>query len=139
MLREISMPRLFLALVFCTIPLAAQSWDDLRVLKPGDRVKVQDKDGKERSGKFRAVSNTAISLDAGKNEVSVERARVRRVQIKSPAKRWRNVAIGLGIGVALALVVDFSLGVYLRNEAGESEGARALTYIVPIALFGGIA
>lgn len=132
------MLRILLAFVSCALPLAAQSWDDLRGLKPGDRVKVQDTAGQERKGKFRAVSANAISIESGKSEVSVERARVRRVQVKSSARRWRNVAIGAGIGLVLGLVVDQTLGAYIRNESVESSGVRALTYIAPIGLFAGV-
>jgi hypothetical protein len=31
------------------------------------------------------------------------------------------------------------LGAYFRNETGETSGTRAITYIVPIAIFGGLA
>ena len=132
------MHRALITLLCCTIPLAAQSWDDLRALKTGDRVKVQDTAGKERGGAFRALSDNAISIESGRSEVSIERAKVRRVQIKSSARRWRNLAIGAGIGLALGLAADYTLGTYLRNEASHGSAARALTYIAPIALFGGI-
>ena len=128
-----------LALLSCAIPLAAQSWEDLRGLKPGDAVKVQDKSGKEQRGAFRAVSADAISIASGNREVSIERLQVKRVQVRSAARRWRNVAIGVGIGVAVGLIADQTLGVYLRNESSESDGARAVTYIAPIGLFGAIA
>ena len=50
----------------------------------------------------------------------------------------RNVLIGAGIGVALGVTIDQTLGAYFRNEAGENDGARALTYIAPIAIFSAI-
>jgi hypothetical protein len=127
-----------IAFLFFTIPLAAQSWEALRGLKPGDAVKIQDTAGKEQKGKFRTVSDNAISIETGRQEVSIEKAKVRRVQIKSGTRRLRNFAIGAGIGLVLGLVADQTLGVYLRNESNEGDGARALTYIAPIALFGGI-
>jgi hypothetical protein len=37
------------------------------------------------------------------------------------------------------LIVDQSLGAYFRNESNEGAGARAITYIAPAALFGGVA
>ena len=128
-----------LAVLFCPMPLAAQSWDDLRGLKPGDTVKVQDTSGKEQKGALRAVSANAISIAAGKSEVSIERLRVRRIQVKSAARRWRNVAIGVGIGVAVGLIADQTLGAYIRNESSQSSGARVLTYVAPIGLCAGIA
>jgi len=132
------MHRALFTLLCCMIPLAAQSWDDLRALKAGDRVKVQDTAGKERGGAFRALSDNAISIESGGSEVSIERSKVRRVQIKSSSRRWRNFAIGAGIGLALGLAADYTLGTYLRNETSQGGAARALTYIAPIALFGGV-
>jgi hypothetical protein len=123
----------------CGLPLQAQSWDALRSLNPGDRVKVLETGGQEHSGVFARFSPNAISLTAGHNEVSVERSRVRRVQLRSGARRARRVLIGAAIGVAVGLTVDQTLGAYLRNESGEGTGSRAITYIAPIALFGGIA
>jgi hypothetical protein len=132
------MNRILMAFLCCAIPLAAQSWDALSSLKPGESIKVLDTAGHEQKGSFRAVSAAAISIATGKSEVAVERARVRRVQVKSSSRRARNVLIGVAIGVAAGLVADQTLGVYLRNEVSESGGARALTYIAPIGLFGGI-
>src|ERR1041385_8617709 len=130
--------RMLIALLYCAIPLTAQPWDDLRVLKTGDAVKVQSTDGNNYNGKFRSLSSSAIAIEVKRSEVSVERTRVRRVEAKSAARRWRNAAIGAGIGLAVGLLTDMTLGQYLRNEYSEGGGARALTYIVPIGLFAGI-
>jgi hypothetical protein len=125
-------------LMACGVPLSAQSWDALRALKPGDAVNVLDTTGKERKGGFTAFSTDAISLQTRGGEVSIERARVRRVQVRSNALRARIAVIGVGIGVAVGVAVDQTLGAYLRNEGGQSGGGRAVTYIAPIALFGGL-
>ena len=121
----------------CACALHGQSWDSLRELKAGDRIKVLDTSGREQSGAFTAFSDTAISMQAGKSEVAIERARVRRVQVQSGSRRIRNAVIGAAIGIAIGVAVDGTLGKWLRNEGTES--ARPLMYIVPIGLFGGIA
>jgi len=131
--------QILLVIFSCAIALGAQSWEDLSGLKPGDRVKVKDASGKEYKGSFRALSADAITIETRNKELSVERARVRRVQIASSSRRLRHFAIGAGIGFALGLITDQTLGAFLRNESGEGTGARALTYIAPIGLFGGIA
>jgi hypothetical protein len=117
--------------------LFAQSWDGLNGLRPGEPVRVVDTNRVEHSGTFTAVSPTAISLHTRKGEVSVERTRVRRVQIRSTSRRLRNALIGAAIGVAVGLTVDQTLGARLRNESDES--GRTNTYFAPIALFGGLA
>lgn len=135
------MPRALtqIALIACGLPLFAQSWDAVRGLKPGDRVKVSDNAGKEYQGAVRAVSADTIALETGSGQVAIEKAKVRKVKVRSSTRRVRNVIIGAAIGVAVGVTVDSTLGVYFRNEAGETDGARALTYVAPIALFGGLA
>jgi hypothetical protein len=132
------MCRVLLALLTCAIPLPAQSWDALSSLKPGETVKILDSARREQKGSFRTVSADAISIATGTREVAIERTRVRRVQVKSSSRRGRNVLIGVAVGLAVGLVADQTIGAYLRNESGESSGTRALTYIAPIGLFGGI-
>jgi hypothetical protein len=128
-----------LALLAFGLPLYAQSWDALRGLKQGDRVKVLDNAGKEHEGAFQAVSADAVSLETRTGEVAIEKAKVRRVQVRAGRRRVRNLIIGAAIGVAVGVAVDSTLGAYFRNETGETSGARAITYIAPIAIFGGVA
>jgi len=120
------------------LSLQAQSWDALRGLAPGDKIKVVDTRHEEYKGAFTAVSERGISLTTGKGPVEIERARVRRVQVRASSRRARNILIGAAIGVGVGIVADQSIGRYLRNETGENGGTRALTYIAPIALFTGI-
>lgn len=120
------------------LSLSAQSWDGLRGLKPGVRVNVLDAAGQEHKGTFTAVSDDAISLETGQGQVSIERLRVRRIQVRSNSRRTRNIFLGVAIGVAVGVTVDQTVGAYLRNESGESGGARAVSYVAPIALFGGL-
>jgi hypothetical protein len=128
-----------LALVAFGLSLHAQSWDALGGLKQGDRVKVLDSTGQEHEGAFRAVSADAVALEDRTGEVSIEKTKVRRVQVRANRRRARNLLIGAAIGVAVGVTVDTTLGAYFRNETGETGGARALTYIAPTAIFGGIA
>jgi hypothetical protein len=127
-----------LTLFAFTLPLAGQSWDELRSLKVGEEIKVQDTKGQESKGAFRSVSADAIALTTGKSEASIERSRVRRVQVRSGSRRARNAAIGAAVGVAIGVAVDQTLGAFFRNEGGQNEATRALTYIAPIGLLGGL-
>ncbi len=126
------------AMLACGALLRAQSWEALHELKSGDRIEVVDDAGKQHKGIYAAHSADAISLTSRNSQVSIDRAHVRRVKVRSGTRRVRNLAIGAGIGLALGLTIDNTLGAYFRNETGESAGARALTYIAPIAVFGGI-
>lgn len=125
-----------LAFLLCGCSVYAQSWDELRGLSAGERVRVLDTTGREHKGAFTAVTADAISVQTGKSEVAIEKARVRRVQVRSGARRVRNAVIGAAIGVAIGVTVDQTLGVRLRNESDKS--GRPVTYLAPIGLFGGI-
>ena len=61
---------------------------------------------------------------------------MQRVQVASGSRRLRNILVGAGIGLAVGLVVDQTLGVRLRNEGNDDY--RGLFYAAPIALFGGL-
>jgi hypothetical protein len=129
--------RVFLfAGVVCGTAVHAQTWDTVRALQTGAPVKVLETGGAEHKGTLAAVGADSVTVRTGKTEVAVERSRVRRVQVRSGARRARNIAIGAGVGLAVGLVVDGTLGAYLRNESGDQ--ARPLFYVAPIGLFGGI-
>jgi hypothetical protein len=136
MTRSVRTLPFLLGVIVCALPIQAQSWDTVRGVQPGERVKVREIGGNERKGTVVAVTPEAIALATGKTQVSLDRARVKRVQIHSGTRRARNIAIGAGIGLALGVVVDQTLGQYLRNEVGDS--GRPLMYVIPIGLFGGI-
>lgn len=105
-------------------------------MKAGDQIRVLDTSGHEQKGTFRAATPESITLETDKTEVAVERARVRRVQVRSNSRRLRKALIGAAIGVAVGVTVDQTLGVRLRNESNTS--GQAITYIAPIALFAGV-
>ncbi len=125
-------------LFLAVLPLMAQTWETVRAVPAGTRVWVKDSSGQEHRGDVASVSEEAISLDTGRGQQSIERARVRRIEVRAPSRRLRNTLIGAGIGLGVGLLVDNTVGQYLRNETGESAGERAVTYIAPIGLFGGI-
>ncbi len=131
--------RLLLLLVLAGLRLCGQqSWDALRELKAGERIRVLEIAGTEHRGAFSTVSNDAVTVQTSKGEVAIERARARRVQIASGTRRFRNAVIGAAIGVAVGVTVDQTLGTYFRNESGQTGAARAVTYVAPISVLGGI-
>src|SRR5215469_13473173 len=76
-------------LAAAALSLRAQTWDTLKSLKPGDHVKVQGDAGPEHSGQFRAVTAESITLATEKAEVAIEKAKVRRVKVRSGSRRVR--------------------------------------------------
>jgi len=99
-------------------------------------VKVRELNGPEHKGTIAAVTPDSVSIATAKGPVSIEKSRVQRVEIHSSSRRPRNIAIGAAIGLGVAIAVDQTLGVYLRNEGHDA--GRAITYIAPIGIFGAI-
>src|ERR1044071_8631316 len=126
--------RLFAILTLASSAAFSQSWDSLRELKPGDRVVILDRTGNDHKGEFRSYTADTIRITNGKGEDAIERTKIRRVQVRASSRRLRHVLIGAGIGVGIGITVDQTFGTYFRNESGQSEGARALTYVAPIAI-----
>src|ERR1051325_2068630 len=93
------------------------SWDEVTPLPVGNPVRVTDKTGKETKGNFVSASANAIVLSDKTSQVSIDRANVRRIETK-PGHRARNALIGAGIGLVVGVVVDQTVGKYLRNEVG---------------------
>lgn len=116
-------------------PLCAQSWDSLQSVR-GRQVKVLETGGQEHKGTCEAVTSDGITVLGGKNRLTIERSKVKRVSVRSGARRVRNIAIGAAVGLAAGLITDQTLGTFLRNEGHDSE--RAITYAAPIIVFGGI-
>lgn len=106
-------------------------------LSTGEQINVVDVNGGAHRGLLTAVSEDSISLQSGSKPFTVERARVRRVQVRSGARRLRNALIGAGIGFAIGLTVDQTFGKFLRNES-SGDGGRGLTYATSIGVLGGI-
>lgn len=129
------MTRVLLPLLFA-VSLSAQTWDTVRALRPGDAIRVQETGGVEHRGTVAAVMPESISISDGKQQISIERSRVRQVKVKSGARRGRNIAIGAAVGLAVGLTADQTLGQYFRNESGQD--VRPLYYVLPIGIFGGI-
>ncbi len=122
-------------LLMTSAPLSAQSWDGLREVQ-GRHIKVVDTSGEDRKGICDSVTADGITVLAGSSRITIERNKVQRVQVRSGARRVRNIAIGAAIGLAVGVTVDQTLGAYLRNETGDS--GRGITYAAPIVVFGGI-
>ena len=135
------MKLLKLAVLACSAAAAygaENSWDRLRELRTGEPVSVVRQDFKRVDGTFSALADDAITLESDGRQVGIARDDVYRVTSRARSKRLRNALIGAGIGAGLGLVLDRTVGEYLRNETGLSSGTQALLWITPIAAGAGL-
>ena len=100
------------------------NWDNLKQLRAGQKIEVVDTSMKSLRGPLVSVSEEAITLQVGKSQESIERAKVVRVSVRDTSHRTRNMLLGAGIlgGVALAATA-VPLGI--SSNEGTSCGACA--------------
>ena len=85
-----------------------ESWDNLKSLRAVEKIQVVDQKLKSQNGIFVSVSDEAITFQAGKDAVTIQRADVFRVSsLEREHSRGRNALIGLGVGAAVgALIIE---------------------------------
>ncbi len=115
---------------------APRTWENLSHLTPGAPIEVFTSDRAEK-GEFVSSSTESLTVRTIRGEQKVLRPEVLRVVSRAQSRRMRNALIGVGVGAAIGLAVDQSLGRFLRNESNPS-AARPLIWTLPIALCGGI-
>ena len=133
------MKSLLIALASVWLVLAApasKTWESLGQLKSGAPIEVVTTDRAEK-GEFVSSSTESLTIQTRRGERKFLRPEVVRVVSRTQSRRIRNVLIGVGAGAAIGLATDQTLGTYLRNESNP-DNARALIWILPIALCGGI-
>ena len=131
---------LLVALVSVRLILAApvpQTWERLEKLNPGAPVEVATSTRIEK-GEFVSSSTESLTIRTGQGEHRFPRQEVVRVISRAHSRRMRNLLIGVGVGAAIGLAADQTIGTYLRNESNPT-GARALIWTLPIALCGAVA
>ena len=131
---------LLIALASAGLVLAApasKTWANLDQLQPGAPVEVVTSD-RAVKGEFVSSSTGSLTIRTRRAEEKFLRPEVVRVVSRTQSRRMRNVLIGVGVGAAIGLAADQTLGAYLRNESNPAS-ARPLIWSLPIALCAGIA
>ncbi len=95
-----------LPLAMCIAPAcwavqSADSWDNLKQLRDGQKIEVVEVNLKSLRGEFVSVTDGAISLRTDEGETTIERERVTRVSVKGKGHRVRNTILGTLIGGAI--------------------------------------
>jgi len=104
---------------------AHDSWDNLKQLHPGQKIEVVDSGMKSFRGPFVSVSEEAITLQVGKSQEFIERAKVVRVSVRDTSHRTRNMMIGAAVGVGAGLALTIPLEIQQSNEGNSLAGAMA--------------
>ena len=101
------------------------SWDNLKQLRPGDRIEVIDQSLKSYRGTFVSVSEDAIVLESKGDSSTVERVNVLRVSKRDSSKRTRNMLLGAAIGAGAGLAISLPIEAVASNEGNGAAGVVA--------------
>jgi hypothetical protein len=118
-------------LILVLVPLqssaqtARDSWDNLKQLQPGQKIEVVGTSMKSLRGPFVSVSEEAITLQVGKSQESIERAKVVRVSVRDTSHRTRNMLLGAAIAGGAALTVGLLANGPASNEGNGCAGCVA--------------
>jgi len=129
-----------LALAILTLGLACassfaqtpkDSWENLKKLQPGHKIKVMDMSLRFWDGRLVSVSDEAITIRElrKQREITVERGKVFRVTNLERSRRGRNALIGLLIGGAIGA----PLGAAKASDVPATLGAAIM-----FGLLGGV-
>ena len=111
-----------------------QSWDNLGTLRAGEKVQVVDQKLRSQDGTFVSVSDDAITIQARKDSVTIQRVDVYRVSSRERGhSRGQNTLMGLAVGGLAGL----GLGVVMAANHAEDVPIAAELAGMPL-LFGGI-
>ena len=111
-----------------------QPWDNLRSLGVGEKIQVVDQKLKSLKGTVVSFSDEAITFQAGKDTVTIQRADVFRVSSRKGMSRGKRTLIGMAIGAAAGTAVGASIGASY-HEKGETP--VFLLVAVPIGVAAG--
>jgi hypothetical protein len=114
-----------------------RSWETLvETLKPGRKVVVVQHSRKQAEGKVLSLTNESITVQVGRQPLTVQRDDVFRVRVANI--RRRNTLIGLALGAAVAGGLGYTLEDFYRGFAatvGAGVGAgigAAAGGVIPI-------
>jgi hypothetical protein len=108
------------------LALAADSWDNLAQLRPGQRIEVVDRKLASVTGEFAAYSDDGITLRGGR---TIPRADVLSVKNRERTHRRRNVLLGLALGAGAGLAAGAIRGATYHEEG---EGPVFMMVYTPI-------
>jgi len=103
------------------------SWENLKKLDAGHKIKIVDMSLKSWAGRLVGVSEESITIRAKEGEVTVARADVLRVTDLERSKRGRNALIGFAIGTVVGAAM-------VANEGDLVPWGKA---VIAVGFFGG--
>jgi hypothetical protein len=95
------------------------SWDNLKSLTPGQKIRVEMNNGKSYQGEFGSLSDDGIALRQPAGEETLARQDISRIsRMIGQNHRRRNALIGAAIGACLGLTAGLTADHIIWNSIG---------------------
>lgn len=124
-------------LLFIAAPVCAQDWSAVSVLKPGTRVYINARNGKEVKGKIVAVSDAALDIRSNGKNVSIGRGDVLTIHLARRGSILKRALIGAAAGAGIGAGVG--AGVVAATKSDGLAAAAGFLYGIPIGAVVGAA
>lgn len=102
------------------------SWENLRILRAGQKIQVVEVNSKKHSGTFVNVSDSAIAYKDTAGEQTIQKQDVRSVKFMENKRRLRNTLIlggvGAGVGAGIGLAISNGGNREICCSRGKSVG-----------------
>ena len=119
-----------------------QSWDALRQLRAGEKLRVERKTGKKKvTGNFVSLSDVELIIERKRKNVSFGRDEVKnvwRVDPPSPRKQKIFSGIGLSLGIFVGVPLAASLAFKQCDGGCADEGAGIIAALIGIPVAGAL-
>jgi hypothetical protein len=90
-------------------------WDNLKTLRPGQRIRLVLNDAKSYQGELQSLSDNEITLRRAAGEQTLARQDILRVSRKGKKHRRRNALIGAAVGAGAGLGIGATLDRQSQN------------------------
>ena len=116
---------------------ARNSWSGLETLHAGQRIEVVETNLKKHKGTLSTVTDEAIQLRAGGDDVVIKRENVMRVTLLDKSHRFRNALLLGGLGAGAGAGIGAAASRCTRNSFTGCYRDIAIGFGALIGLVGG--
>jgi hypothetical protein len=127
----------------CFAQTAANDWQAVRSLGPGDGISVQTTGGEKFHGAFVAATQDAVVLESDEKGGNVPGRRVRQrtvaqTDVREIRRYKRGASIFAGAGIGGAVGAGIGAGIDLAAKSDEDKGLATAIFTVLGALLGAL-
>ena len=110
--------------------VAAQDWAAVEGLKPGTRVYIVEKNGRDVKGKIVSVSGASLELFSDSRRIQIVRDEISTIHLTRRGSLWRRALIGAAAGAGIGVAVGVAVTVVTKSDGLAAAGG--FLYGIPV-------